>query len=146
MTDTVQHVRLRGRRINFLIWGGRVIDVYDGPRSPDAAIVERLDAIKGGPEGINEDGTTLRVGAGGMIVIMAYLVTVASDARRAAVRFEQLFAGSAFFPEMHRATLRAALDLPSVGGDTGYFKRIASEQIASWPAGTAWVSGLGDSC
>ena len=135
-------VKLRGRRINFGLIGGRVVVVCGGAKPFSSVTVDRLDAVVCDVEGVTADGTTLNVGALGIVLIVDHLAKIPSYARSPRLlneRVYDLFSGSAFFPEMHRATIRAALSLPDVGGDTGYYIEAAKRQLQSWSTDTVDV-------
>ena len=135
-------VKLRGRRINFGLIGGRVVVVCGGAKPFGSVTVDRLDAVVWDVEGVTADGTTLNVGALGIVLIIDHLAKIPSYARSPRLMNERvydLFSGSAFFPEMSRATIRAALSLRDVGGDTTYFKEKAIQQMQSWSTDTVDV-------
>ena len=135
-------VTLHGRRINFGLIGGRVVVVCGGAKPFGSVTVEWLDAVVDDAEGVTADGTTLNVGALGIVHIVGHLAKIPRYARSPRLineRVFDLFSGSAFISEMSRATIRAALGLPDVGGDTGYFIEAAIQQMQSWSTDTVDV-------
>lgn len=131
-------VTLRNRRINFGLIGGRVAIVFGGNRPHGSVVVDRLEAVVWQPEGVSKDGRTLFIGALGIVSIVDHLsktATYANSPKRLHDRLFQLLAGSAFAPEMIRATCRAVAGHPGVGGDTVYFIEHAKRQMQSWSAG-----------
>ena len=140
--DSFERVTLRGRRINFGLIGGRVVMVFGGAKPFGSVTVERLDAVVCDAEGVAPDATTLNVGALGIVLIVDHLAKIHCYARSPRLMNERvfdLFSGSAFISEMSRATIRAALGLPDVGGDTGYFIEAAKRQLQSWSTDTVDV-------
>ena len=73
--DLCDWVTLRGRRINFGLIGGRVVVVCGGARPFSSVTVDRLDAVVDDAEGVTADGTTLNVGALGIVLIVDHLVS-----------------------------------------------------------------------
>lgn len=137
-----QWVSLRGHRLHFGLIGGRVVLVFGGTRPHGSVVVERLDAVVHEAEGVTDDGRTLAIGALGIALIAEHLASIetyASSPRRLHERLCRLLSGSAFAPEMMRATIRAALGLPSPGGDCGYYIEAANRQLASWSTDTVDV-------
>ena len=135
-------VTLRGRRINFGLIGGRVVMVFGGAKPFGSITVDRLDAVVNDDEGVTADGTTLNVGALGIVLIVDYLAKIHCYARSPRLMNERvfdLFSGSMFISEMYAATIRAALSLPDVGGDTAYFIDAAKRQMQSWSTDTVDV-------
>lgn len=130
-----QWVSLRDYRINFGLIGGRVVLVFGGARPRGSVVVDRLDAVVDEQEGVTDDGRTLAIGALGIASIAEHLASIDTYARSGRLLHErlcQLLAGGAFAPEMIAATIRAALGLPSPGGDCGYYIAAANRQMASW--------------
>lgn len=135
-------VTLRERRINFGLIGGRVVVVCGGAKPFGSVTVDRLDAEVKDAEGVTADGTTLNVGALGIVNIVGYLATIPRYARSPRLMHERvfdLFKNSMFIHEMYAATIRAALGLPDVGGDTACFKEAAIQQMQSWSTDTVDV-------
>ena len=135
-------VTLRGRRINFGLIGGRVVVVFGGAKPFGSVTVDRLDAVVCDTEGVTADGTTLNVGALGIVLIVDHLAKIPCYARSPRLMHDRvfdLFSGSMFISEMYAATIRAALSLPDVGGDTTYFKEKAIQQMQSWSTDTVDV-------
>lgn len=135
----LQIVTLKNRRVHFGLIGGRPIMVFGGAKPVGSMTVERLDAVVHEPEGVTPDGRTLAVGSMGIILLVDHLATLATYAnspRRLHERLLQLFAGSAFAPEMIAATCRAAFGHPGVGGDTAYYIDAAKRQMQSWSTDT----------
>ena len=140
--DRLDWVTLRGRRINLGVIGGRVVVVCGGAKPFGSVSVDCLDAVVDDAEGVTADGTTLSVGALGIVNIVGYLATIPRYARSPRLineRVFDLFSGSMFISEMYAATIRAALSLPDVGGDTTYFKEAAIQQMQSWSTDTVDV-------
>ena len=140
--DPYEWVTLRGRRINFGLIGGRVVVVCGGAKPFSSVTVDRLDAVVDDAEGVTADGTTLNVGALGIVLIVDHLAKIPRYARSPRLMNERvfdLFSGSMFIQEMYAATIRAALGLPDVGGDTTYFKEAAIQQMQSWSTDTVDV-------
>ena len=139
-------VSLANRRINFGLLGGRVVLVFGGRKPANAHVVERLDAVVDEAEGVTDDGRTLNIGALGIASIAEYLNTIPTYRRspkQLCERLSMLFSGSSFYPEMIRATVRAALGHPGVGGDTGYYIDHAKRQFEPWTAGSVSVRVIG---
>ena len=138
----LQIVSLKNRRLHFGLIGGRTIMVFGGAKPVGSVAVEQLDAVVHDPEGVSPDGQTLAVGALAIILIanhLATLATYANSPRRLHERLLQVFAGSAFAPEMIAATCRAAFGHPGVGGDTTYYIAHADRQMQSWSTDTVDV-------
>lgn len=138
-----QWVSLRDRRISFGLIGGRVVLVFGGRTPPGSQLVERLDAVVVESEGVTSDGLTLNVGALGILRIAEHLgsmPTYGQSGRALHERVCDLFAGSAFFPEMLAATIRLVCELPDVGGDTPVYMSHAHRQMQTWSAGKVTVA------
>lgn len=138
----IQWVSLRHRRIHFGLIGGRAVTAFGGTTPHGAVTVDRLNTIVDGPEGVTADGRTLNIGALGIASIAEHLASVPSYAnspKRMLARLMLLVAGSAYGPEMVRATIRVAMGDPGVGGDTGMFIAAAKRQLQPWRAGNVSV-------
>lgn len=137
-------VSLRGKRLHFLLFGGRVVRAFGGRKPDRARMIDRLDAVAGDREGLSDDGRTLNVGASGILCILAHLDTMRSyrhDPQRAYNRLRALFSGSAFIGEMFRGTVRAMVGQPGRCEDA-YWADVAHRQLGSWSVGNVAVEAL----
>lgn len=131
----IQWVSLRHRCINFALIGGRVVTAFGGTTPRGAVMVDRLNTIVDGAEGVSADGRMLNIGALGIASIAEHLASIptyANSPKRMLSRLMRLVAGSAYGPEMVRATIRVAMGDPGVGGDTGMFIAAAKRQLQPW--------------
>lgn len=131
----IQWVNLRHRRINFGLIGGRVVTAFGGATPHGAVTVDRLNTVVDDTEGVSADGRTLNIGALGIAAIAEHLASIpayANSPKRMLARLMRLVAGSAYGPEMVRATIRVAMGQPGVGGDTGIFIAAAKRQLQPW--------------
>lgn len=126
-----QTVRLRERRLTVLLCLGRIVSVYTGTNPPAADVtVDRLEATDG-LERLSDDGRVLLVGAWGISTIATHLYGFAAYRTPKALmrRLGSLIAGTSLRNDMMRATVRAGLGLPAVGGDTELYRDRAAIQL-----------------
>lgn len=141
-----QIVHLFGKRLNFALIGGRVVGVSKGNQPKDAVIAWRLDVTPNlSDEGLTDRGV-LVVGALGIICLINHVVEHGRPTESGKVimdRLLRLFPGSAFAPEMIKATIAAALEQPGLGGEGNYFTACALRQMQDWSTDSVEVEVTG---
>ncbi len=138
MLDRFKWVSLRDQRMNFGLLEGRIILVFGGKRPVGAIVVDCIQ-MTDRDEGI--EGNELRIGAWGFNRIVSHLYEQPAyrNARTMRKRLSRLIPGGSLRGEMIRATLRASLGRPHVGGDTSLWLAAAKRQLAWQPSGPVQV-------
>lgn len=130
-----QIVHLYGKRLNFALLSGRVVEVFEGDPTRDAIAVHHLETTRNpSDEGVSGDGT-LYIGALGIICLADHIAKRGVPARSGKVimdRLLKLFPGSLEAPTMIKATVAAALGHPGMGGEHDYFTACALRGMQDW--------------
>lgn len=140
-------VHLSGKRLNFALLGSRVVEVFEHEPTKDAIAVLHLDTTRNpSDEGVSGDGTTLYIGALGIICLADHIAKRGVPARSGKVIMERLlklFPGSAEAPAMITAAVAAALGHPGFGGEHAYFTACALRQFQDWSTDAVEIQVVG---